>query len=171
MNKIISSLILLTFFASKSYAADISFFLDCSPDCTKTVVKSIAPKKADPSNNSNNSSGDADLMKSISSSSGPSTLDMKGGTSSGNVIIVGPKKEVKKQPSKYKGENGTDNTDVSGGWDDNINNEDGKWKAEDHKDEDDNQKSSEVGGNSNENVDNLNPSDKDNSDSQEKTKK
>lgn len=168
MNKIISSLILLTFFASKSYAADISFFLDCSPDFTKTVVKSIAPKKSEPSNDS---SGDADLMKSISSSSGPSTLDMKGGTSSGNVIIVGPKKEVKKQPSKYKGENGTDNTDVSGGWDDTINNEDGKWKAEDHKDEDDTQKSSEGVGTSNENVDNLNPSDKDNSDSQDKTKK
>lgn len=161
---------LLTVFASKSYAADISFFLDCAPDCTKTVIKSIAPKKAEPSNN-NNSSGDADLIKSISSSSGPSTLDMRGGSSSGNVIILGPKKEIKKQPPKYKGENGTDNTDVSGGWDDNINNEDGKWKAEDHKDDDNDQKSSEGDQPSHENIDNLNPLIKDKSDSKEQTKK
>jgi hypothetical protein len=132
MNKIIATLIFLTVFTDNVYAADISFFLNCSPDCTNTVIKSTAPKKEDSNKNVNEPS---DFVKSIAGSSGPSTLDMRNQTPSGSVDPLTPKKEIIKQHPKYKGENGTDNIDVSGGWNENINNEDGKWKADEHKDE------------------------------------
>lgn len=117
-------LFLLILTSSSANSADISFFLQCEPDCLKTVIKITEPsnlnfqKNNDPVINAN------DFKTKYENSF--------------STHEYNPPKKTKSDsgPYIYKDNKGTDNTNVNGGWVDEIDNSSGIWHAYDeNKDE------------------------------------
>lgn len=105
--------------SSVAHSADISFFLQCEPDCLKTIIKVAEPSSI----NSQESNG------SVYKSNDFGMRSEKGFS----IHEYNPTKKPKIEngPYIYKDNKGTDNTNVNGGWIDEIDNSSGIWHATD----------------------------------------
>lgn len=114
-------LFILTSSAARS--ADISFFLQCEPDCFKTVIKTAEPSALNFQKNN-------DSVVSVND------FKAKYEKSFSTHEYSPPKKpKYESGPYIYKDNKGTDKTNVKGGWVDKIDNSSGIWHAYDNKDE------------------------------------
>ena len=107
-----------------AHSADISFFLQCEPDCLKTVIKIAEPSALNFKKNNDSVVSVNDFKTKYEKSF------------SAHEYTPTKKTKYESGPYIYKDSKGTDNTNVNGGWIDTIDNSSGIWHANDeNKDE------------------------------------